>query len=63
MWYIIGAYMTPGDVPALYWVKQALEANPKGIDTILLVDLNTRLGETCGQREEELATSLAEYGL
>ena len=62
-WYVVGAYMPPNDDPLVHCVDQALKAAPKGVELILLGDLNARLREPCDEREEELIISLADHGL
>ena len=55
--------MPPNEAPILARVEQALGNAVKGIDVILLVDLNVRLREPCNTWEEELATVVTECGL
>ena len=55
--------MPPHDVPAVHHIKQVLEMVPKGMEVILLGDLNIRLREPREDREDELATALAGIGL
>ena len=40
-----------------------LASKPKGVETILMGDLNTRLVEPREKHEEELETELADHGL
>ena len=42
--------MAPNDVPGMHSMEQALQAAPKGLEMILMGDLNERLGDTCGKR-------------
>ena len=63
IWYVIGAYVPPNDVPTVHQVEQLLTENPKWVETILMGDLNERLEEPCDKREEDLTTSLADHGL
>ena len=44
-WYIVWAYVTPNDVPTFYHMYQALEAAPRGLEVVLLGDLNVILQE------------------
>ena len=62
-WYIVGAYVPPNDVPAIRCIKQVLEEAPKGMEVILLGDLNVRLREKRDAREDELATALEDSGM
>ena len=62
-WYVVGAYMPPNNTPDVHNVKQVLRAASKGLDMILMGDLNARLGDPCDEREEDLATALADRGL
>ena len=62
-WYIIGAYQPPNNVPAVRRMEQSLALKLKMVETILLGDLNARLGEPCDKREEDLVMALADYGL
>ena len=55
--------MPPNNVPVVHSVEQVLVANPKGVETIFLWDLNARMGETRDERKEELATELADHVL
>ena len=59
-WYAIRAYVPPNDAPYVHRIKQALDEAPKGMDIILLGDLNIRLRELRDSREYELATVLAD---
>ena len=40
--YVVGAYVPPNNIPAVYGVGRALEAVPKGMEVILIGYLNTR---------------------
>ena len=62
-WYIVGAYVSSHDAPAVRRIEQALEAALKVIEVILLGDLNVRLRKPQDNREEELATALEGSGL
>ena len=44
IWYVDGAYVPPNEEPAVHCIKQFLEEAPKGMEVILLGDLNVRLG-------------------
>ena len=48
---------------AMYRVDQALRAVPKGLDVILMGDLNAQLGDPRDKCEEELATALVDMSL
>ena len=58
-----GGYVPPHDVSAVRHIEQALEAAPKVMDAILLVDRNVKMREPQDDREDELATILAGSGL
>ena len=55
--------MPPNYKPAMHRVEQALKDAPKGIETIILGDLNVRLRDPCDGREEDLEMVLADCGL
>ena len=55
--------MLPNNVLAVHWLEQVLAVKPKGVDTIFLGDLNAHLGETRNEREEDMATELADHDL
>ena len=55
--------MTPNDVPAVQCVDQALISAPKGMEMILMGELNARLEYPRDKREEYLVTALVEKGL
>ena len=42
-WYFVGSYMPPNDAPAVYPMDQALEAAPRGLEVIIIGNLNMRL--------------------
>ena len=63
IWYVVGSYMLMKDVPAVHQLGQDLAAKPKGIETIFMVELNARLKEPYDNHEEDMTTSLADYGL
>ena len=44
-WYVVGAYVSPNNVPTLHRVEQALRLAPKGFKLILVGELNARLGD------------------
>ena len=62
-WYVVGAYIPPKDVPNAHCMEQALKAAPKGLEMILMGNLNVRLRDPNDKHEEELATALADRGL
>ena len=62
-WNVVGEYVSPNNAPAVYCMDQALEASPKGVEVILLWDLNAWLWEPCYAQEEDLATELLECRL
>ena len=41
--YIVGAYVPPNNVQAVHCLDQALRSAPKGLEMILMGDLNARL--------------------
>ena len=43
-WYVVGAYVPPKNMPMLHQAEQALEAKQKGVETILLEDINACIG-------------------
>ena len=43
IWYIVGEYVTSHNVPAVRRIEQALEVALKGMEVILLVDINVRM--------------------
>ena len=55
--------MPPNNVPDVHRMDQALRAAPKGVEMILMGDLNVRLGDPCDECEEDLVTALVERGL
>ena len=63
LWYIVGAYVPPKDVPAVHRMAQAIKAVPKGLEIILTGDLNLRLRDLCDKHEDDLTTVLADRGL
>ena len=62
-WYVVGAYVTPNNAPDVYSMYQALRAATKGLEMILVGDLNVWLGDPSDKREEDLATDLLDRGL
>ena len=52
--------MSPKDVTAVHHVEQTLKAAPKGLEIILIGNLNVRLRYPREKREEDLATALAD---
>ena len=63
LWYVVGSYVPPNDVPAVHSVDQALRAATKGLEMILMGDLNACLGYPREKREEDLATALVDRGM
>ena len=63
LWYSVRAYVPPNDLPTINWIRQALEYGSKGMRKLLVVNLNICLANPRDQREEQLATVLAGYGL
>ena len=61
--YVVGAYMPPNKDPGVHCVEKATKSALKGVEVILLGDLNLRLREPRNEREEDLATALANPGL
>ena len=61
-WYVVGAYVPPNDASTIAHVEQALGKVAKGVEFIILGDLNVRLRETCDAREEEIVRVVAECG-
>ena len=55
--------MPPKYSPTVARVDQELSQAAKGVEVILLDDLNVRLREPCNTWEEELATVVTECGL
>ena len=62
-WYGVGAYVPPNNLPTINWIRQELECRTKGMRKLLVGDLNACLENPRDQREEQLATALAGYGL
>ena len=63
IWYIVGAYVPPTNVPEVHRVEQALAVAPKGAEIILMGDLNVSLQESRDERKDELTTALADHDL
>ena len=61
--YVVGAYVPPHDAPDAHCIDQALEVVPKGMEVILLGDINISMREPRDNREDELASELAKSGL
>ena len=55
--------MAPNNESTFSQVEQALGNSAKGVEVILLVDINVRLHKTCDAREEELEEVVAACGL
>ena len=62
-WYVVRAYMPPNYVPNVYRVEQVLEAAPRGLEFILLGNLNLQLRELRDAQVEELSMVVADCGL
>ena len=65
-WYVVGAYVHPNTVhvaPVAHQEEQELAGKLKEVETILLGELNARLGEPRDERKEDLVTALADHGL
>ena len=62
-WYVVGAYVLPNDLPDMHHVEQVLKAATKGLEIILMGELNVRLRDPCDEFEEDLETALAHRGL
>ena len=45
------------------WMEHALVRGPSGVETLLARNLKSRLASPRDQREEELATAIANYDL
>ena len=63
LWYIVGAYMPPNDVPAVHCAEQTLRAVSKGLEVILMGDLNAHLEDPREEREEDLKMVLVDRGM
>ena len=61
--YVVGAYDTPNDMPAVHSVDQVLRVAPKGLEMILMGGLSVRLGNPRDKREEDLLAALVYRGL
>ena len=42
---VVRAYVPANNAPAVYRVEQVLEAAPRGVEVIIIEDLNVRLQE------------------
>ena len=62
-WYIIGAQIAPNDGPTVYCMYPALYTAPKGLEVILLGDLNVRLQELSNVQGEYIAAVVADCRL
>ena len=62
-WYVVRAYVPTNDIPTVNQVEKAQVADLKGVETILMGELNARLGEPRDEREEDLDMALADHGL
>ena len=59
-WYIVGAYVPPNNMPAVNCVEQALRSDSKGLEMILMGDLDVRLVYPRDEHEEDLAMALVD---
>ena len=55
--------MPPNDQLLVNWMEHALVRGPSGVETLLARNLKSRLASPRDQREEELATAIANYDL
>ena len=62
-WYVVGAYVPPNDNPDVHRMEQVPKAVPEGVEVIMLGELNFRMRDPHDEREEYLATTLADCGL
>ena len=62
-WYRVGAYVSPKALPTVNRITQALECALKGMEKLLVGDLNACLENPRDQWEEQLATVLVVHGL
>ena len=63
IWYVVGAYGPPHNATGIHCIEQALEAAPKGMEVIILGDINVRLRELRDNRDGELTYALVGRGL
>ena len=61
--YIVREYVSPNDAPAVYHIEQDLEAAPKGMEVILLGDVNARMREPRDVWEDNIAATLVDCRL
>ena len=52
-WYIVGCYLAPDDTSTIERVVEALKARPKGVELLVVGDLNTNLAAPEGDRRSE----------
>ena len=50
LWYGVGAYVPPNDLPTVNWTMQALEFGPKGMGKLLVGNLNACLSNMKANR-------------
>ena len=62
-WYVVGAYITLNDQPTVHQVEKALARGPAGEEMLLFGEVNSPLEQPRDQREEDLVTAIADYGL
>ena len=55
--------MPPNNVPGVHCMEKALRVTPKGLEVILMSNINVRLGDPPYEREEYLAMELVDRGL
>ena len=58
--YAIGAYVPTNNAPTVAHVEHVLGWAVKGVEVIIMGDLNVSLGEPHDAREEELTTAAAD---
>ena len=63
LWYIVGSYVPPNNVPDVHRVEHGVIALPKLVYMILMEDLNAQLGDPCDEHEEDLETALVDRGM
>ena len=62
-WYVVRAYVPTNDIPTVNQVEKAQVADLKGVETILMGDLNAHLGGPCNKHEDEMVMVLSKYSL
>ena len=61
--YVVGAYVPPNDLPAVYHMTHYLTCGTEGVVKLLVGELNAFLEHPRYQQEEHLATVVAIHGL